>query len=231
MTILVIGCGSGLGKEIFRVLKKEKKDVQGFSSLNSKNLNYLNLNYLNLNKLKKQINSINNLREVYYLSNLSKHESFLKISENNLNKFINFNILNFAKFFQIILKKNDKIIINIILSHVCFMHNYGFSIYRSHKLFQKNLLQSIQIECPKIKVNYIYPGAIKTNFVKNNNYSGKSIFRPKDPKIIAKLIIKKKKRFYSIIDYIFYLLEKFLPDKTYISLNNVILRSIYKKKH
>ena len=191
MTILVIGCGSGLGKEIFRLLKKEKKDVQGFSSLNSKNLNYLNLKSLNLNKLKKQINSIKDLNEVYYLSNLSKHESFLKISENNFNKFINFNILNFAKFLQVLLKKNEKITINIILSHICFMHNYGFSIYRSHKLFQKNLLQSIQIECPKIKVNYIYPGAIKTNFVKNNKYSGKSIFKPKDPKIIAKLIIKK----------------------------------------
>ena len=113
MTILVIGCGSGLGKEIFKILKKEKRDVRGFTSLNLKNLNYINLKSLNLNKLKKQINSINNLSEVYYLSNLSKHESFLKISQNNLNAFINFNILNFAKFFQVLLKKNDKIIINI----------------------------------------------------------------------------------------------------------------------
>ena len=229
MTILIIGSGSGLGKEIFKILKKEKKNVQGFSSLNSKNLNYINLKSLNLRRLKKQINSIKNLSEVYYLANLSKHESFLKISQNNLNKFVNFNILNFAKFFQVLLKKNDKIIVNVVLSHICFMHNYGFSIYRSHKLFQKNLLQSIQIEFPKTKINYIYPGAIKTNFVKNNSYSGKSIFQPKDPKIIAKLIVRKKKRFYSIIDYIFYLLEKFLPEKTFISLNKILLKFIYKK--
>ena len=56
MTILVIGSGSGLGKEIFSLLKKEKKDVKGFSSLNLKKSNYLNLKSLNLNKLKKQIN-------------------------------------------------------------------------------------------------------------------------------------------------------------------------------
>ena len=229
MTILVIGCGSGLGKEIYKILKKEKKDVQGFSSLNLKNFNYINLKSLNITKLKKQINSINNLSEVYYLANLSKNKNFLKISQKDFNEFINFNILNFTKFFQVLLKKNDKIIINIILSHICFMHNYGFSIYRSHKLFQKSLLQSIQIEFPKTKINYIYPGAIKTNFVKNNNYKGKTIFQPKDPKIIAKLIIEKKKRFYSIIDYFFYLLEKFLPEKTYISFNSILLKFIYKK--
>ena len=229
MTILVIGCGSGLGKEIFKKLKKEKKSVKGFSSIKSKLFNYINFNKLNLTKLKKQINSIDHVSEVYYLSNLSKHENFLRVSENNLDKYINFNILNFVKFFQVLIKKNDKIKINIILSHICFMHNYGFTIYRSHKLFQKNLLQSLQIEFPNIKINYIYPGAIKTNFVKNNNYQGKSVFKPKNPKIIANDIIQKKKRFYSNIDYLFYLLEKFLPEKIYFIIYQQLLRFVHNK--
>ncbi len=229
MTILVIGCGSGLGKEIFKKLKKEKKSVKGFSSIKSKLFNYINFNKLNLTKLKKQINSIDHISEVYYLSNLSKHENFLRVSENNLDKYINFNILNFVKFFQVLLKKNDKVIINIILSHICFMHNYGFTIYRSHKLFQKNLLQSLKIEFPNVKINYIYPGAIKTNFSKNNKYQGKSVFKPKNPKDIANSIVKKKKSFYSNIDYLFYILEKYLPEKIYFIIYQQILRFVYNK--
>ena len=229
MSIIVVGCGSGLGREIFNYLKKDKKKVFGFSSKKSKKFEYLNLNNFNSYDFRKKINKIDRVEEVYYLSNYSENIFFTKIDDKKLDTFVNFNILNFMKVMKILIKKNNQIKINIILSHICFMYNYGFSIYKAQKLFQKNILQSIKIENPNIKINYIYPGAMKTNFVKNNKYKGKSIFKQKNPKFVARKIIKNKKKFYSKFDILLYLIEKLLPEKLHNFLFRKILEKLYNR--
>ena len=137
MSIIVVGCGSGLGKEIFNYLKKSKKKVFGFSSKRSKKFGYLNLNNFNSSDFERKINKINDLNEVYYLSNNSENTFFTKMDDKKLKRFVNFNILNFMKVIKILIKKNNQIKINIILSHICFMYNYGFSIYKSQTCFYK----------------------------------------------------------------------------------------------
>ena len=136
MNIGIIGCSSGLGFEIYKLLKKNNL-VFPFSSAKKKNFIRINLYKLNLKKFRNDLKKINKIDEVYYVSNYSFHKAIKFYSTNDFEKLINFNILNFCKIIKELVLKNQSITINLVLSHICFMYNRGFVFYKSHKIFQK----------------------------------------------------------------------------------------------
>lgn len=224
MSTIIIGGGSGLGAEIFKELSKINK-VYCFSS---KKKTYINLINLDIQKFKKSINQIKEIKEAYFLCNLSKHQAFLNISKQNLEKYVKFNFLNFSLIIQALIKKNNAIHIKLILSHINFMFNRGFSIYRSQKIFQKTLLDNLQIENKKLLVSYFYPGSMKTNFSKNNNYNGISFFNKQDANEVAKKIIDGKK-FSKFSDFILYIIYNLLPNVVIINIYKIIIDFLNKK--
>ncbi len=211
MNIVVIGSGSGLGREIVNILK-EKHNVISFSSKNAEgeNLNFIDLNNFSQEDFESKLLNIKNIDELYYLSNLSEYKKFDSIDQEKFQKFINFNFLNFCLLVQSVLKVNRKIHLKIILSHINFMYNRGFSLYKAQKIFQKNLLDNLQIEFPEIKVSYFYPGAMDTDFVKNNNYTGLSLFKKQSPHLVAKKIINNNS-YSKFSDLIIHLIYKIIP--------------------
>ena len=230
MNIGIIGCSSGLGFEIYKLLKKNNL-VFPFSSAKKKNFIRINLYKLNLKKFRNDLKKINKIDEVYYVSNYSFHKAIKFYSTNDFEKLINFNILNFCKIIKELVLKNQSITINLVLSHICFMYNRGFVFYKSHKIFQKIFLDSMQIEFPKLKINFFYPGALNTNFVKHNNYKGRRIFQPTSAKKAAYMIVNRKKKFLTLRDAIFYYIYKLLPDNIIINFYKVALKVIYNNKN
>lgn len=224
MKVIIIGAGSGLGNELLKELEK-KKDVYAFTSKDILNDKYfkLDLNNFNQKYFEDCLEKIKNFDEVYYLSNFSKYENFLDIKPENLANYFNFNFLNFSLIIQSILKKNEKVNIKLILSHINFMFNSNFEIYRAQKIFQKTLMDNLQIQNKDLKVDYFYPGAMDTNFVKNNSYSGLSIFKKQNPNEIAKKIILGRKIFkYS--DWFLYFFYNIFPNRFVIFFYKFIIK-------
>jgi short-subunit dehydrogenase len=226
MSIAIIGSSSGLGFEIYNLLKKNNK-VFSFSSSNKKKFIKIDLHKLNLKKFRNDLKRIGQINEIYYVSNYSFHKKIKNYEDKDFQKLSQFNIINFCKIIKILVEKNKSLKINMILSHICFMYNYGFVFYRSHKLFQKVFLQSLQIEYPKLEINFYYPGAINTDFVKNNNYKGKSVFKVISVQKVASMIIKKKK-FINFHDQIFYFFYKVLPEKFIFKFYSLVLKFLNK---
>tara|TARA_X000001036_G_scaffold431603_1_gene466171 strand:+ start:423 stop:1148 length:726 start_codon:yes stop_codon:yes gene_type:complete len=212
--IVVFGGGSGLGKSIVETELSLGNSVLAFTSKNrfsdNANLSYVKINFHNLDiKLVAKATYKLNIEKFYFCSVSTNFEKFANIKPNKIETEVSFNISNILILIQFILKAHSETKLIYILSHICFIYSPGFSLYRMNKKAIEDLILSLELEYPNFKVTRVYPGAMNTNFVKNTNYSGISIFRRKDPgwwanKIVnsnKKVIITKTDNIIKIFDY------------------------------
>lgn len=224
MSTIIIGSGSGLGLELYKQLSKNQ-NVYGFSSTNNNenNFYYIDLSNLDLNQFENDLKKIGEFKEVYYLPNLALHKVFKNLKSDEINQFINFNITNFLLILKSLININSHFHFKIILSHINFMFNTGFAIYKSQKVFQKEILDNLKIENSDLKVSYYYPGAMNTNFAKNVGYNGIKISKPTDVKKVAYEIIHNDKKIFSLTDWVAYSIYSILPKKITILIYKSII--------
>lgn len=79
-----------------------------------------------------------------------------------------------------------------VLSHICFLYNPGFALYKTGKDALDSFAKAIQFDYPRLKVLRVYPGAMKTGFVAHAGYDGASVFPAADPALWARRIINRQ---------------------------------------
>ncbi len=220
--VLIFGGGSGLGKEIYNIEKSAPNIV--FSSKYSANENYRYCDFKNFDEEKfiKEIDKID-IKKVYFCSVMTTFKSFELYDTVDINNEINFNVIVPIKIINILLKKEIKPEIIYVLSHICFLFNPGFTLYRMCKKSMEEFLLAIEIECKDLQIKRVYPGSIDTKFCHNSNYNGKHFFIPKTVNYWAKKIVfSSNKSIISYKDLILQILDKIMPFQLKKSFYNLI---------
>ena len=216
--VAVIGGGSGLGQELVLEELNKSNKVTVLSSIDRNEIYHgkascfvMDLNNLDVNKLDEILKS-QKISKIYFCSVIASHKNFKNFTYNEIINQVNFNVTSVVIILNLLVKKYSKIKLVFILSHVCFIFSPGFALYRMYKKAIEDLLLSIEIENPQYLVTRVYPGAIDTNFTKNTNYSGVSIFKKKSPKWWARKIVNSKSNeIISIIDRIIQFIDYLIP--------------------
>lgn len=216
MHILITGSSKGIGKEIFKFLKRKKHVVYSISRKRSKNKKIIHCDITNLNDLNAKLSNIKKLDVIINnaaisQTGLKKKEDFKKIIETNL--IAPYNIS------EILLKKiknsNNASIINIssINAYQAFPNNPG---YVSSKAGLNSLTRALALDYGKFKVrvNSISPGYIAAgmsiksfrNSKKKNIRSSRTILgrwgEPKDLYGLVEFLISKKSSYITGQDFV-----------------------------
>jgi 3-hydroxy acid dehydrogenase/malonic semialdehyde reductase len=211
MNILITGTSSGLGKEIFNELKKDKKNffflVNRKSKNNSKNVKNYNVNLSNHRLLKNKIKKIitdSNKRIDLIICNAAQgvfgYLDEIKIKEFKNDMDVNFySHLLIIKSFLPFMKKNRYGNIINISSGAGIVGLKKSSSYSVSKSCMQILIESIHYELIKYNIysKNIFPGPTKTNFTKKNKYIKHKVNMVgenvnKISKIVIKNLFKKK---------------------------------------
>ena len=211
MNILITGTSSGLGKEIFNELKKDKKNffflINRDSKNNSKNVKNYNVNLSNHRLLKNKIKKIitdSNKRIDLIICNAAQgvfgYLDEIKIKEFKNDMDVNFySHLLIIKSFLPFMKKNRYGHIINISSGAGIVGLKKSASYSVSKSCMQILIESIHYELIKYNIfsKNIFPGPTKTNFTKKNKYikhkvnmNGENV--NKISKIVIKNLFKKK---------------------------------------
>lgn len=211
MNILITGTSSGLGKEIFNELKKDKKNffflINRKSKNNSKNVKNYNVSLSNHRLLKNKIKKIitdSNKRIDLIICNAAQgvfgYLDEIKIKEFKNDMDVNFySHLLIIKSFLPFMKKNRYGHIINISSGAGIVGLKKSASYSVSKSCMQILIESIHYELIKYNIfsKNIFPGPTKTNFTKKNKYikhkvnmNGENV--NKISKIVIKNLFKKK---------------------------------------
>lgn len=102
--------------------------------------------------------------------------------------------------------------VTFILSHICFLYNPGFALYKTGKEALDSFARAMQFDYPALKVLRVYPGAMRTGFVAHTQYSGASVFPAIDPALWANRILARQSGvLMDAKDWPFLLFTRFLP--------------------
>ena len=102
--------------------------------------------------------------------------------------------------------------VTFLLSHICFLYNPGFTLYKVGKDAIDSFAKAIQFEYPQLRVLRVYPGAMRTNFAASTQYAGLSIFPSKDPALWAARILEKDQGcLIGPVDFLFMILSRAMP--------------------
>ena len=215
--VAIIGGGSGLGNCIANYELSKNKKVIVFTSKKFKSKSKQLLIYqTDLNNYDEQL-FINvfkkfNIKKVYYCSVSTSFQKLSEKTNDDVRSEIEFNLTSSILFIKFLLNHNKKINLIFILSHICFLYNPGFSIYRMTKIAVNDLLNSLEFENPEFKVFRVFPGAIDTNFVKNSGYKGKSFLKKRSPDFWAKKIVNSNSKIIiNKFDYLISILDVLIP--------------------
>ena len=211
MNILITGTSSGLGKEIFNELKKDKKNffflINRKSKNNSKNVKNYNVNLSNHRLLKNKIKKIitdSNKRIDLIICNAAQgvfgYLDEIKIKEFKNDMDVNFySHLLIIKSFLPFMKKNRYGNIINISSGAGIVGLKKSSSYSVSKSCMQILIESIHYELIKYNIysKNIFPGPTKTNFTKKNKYIKHKVNMVgenvnKISKIVIKNLFKKR---------------------------------------
>jgi len=206
MNYLITGATSGLGFEIYKILKKnvnskfyilyrDKKNIKKISSKNT-HLYYCDLN--NSNSLKSALSqiSIDSNKKIDVLicnAAIGFKGGFDKTSSKIYSKLFQVNfyahILIIKKILPMMLKKNFGHIINISSTTALFGLS-SYSAYSASKSMLHTVFESLYSENLEnnIKIKNFFPGKMSTNFDKKNFISTKNYLKSSDPKFIARVI-------------------------------------------
>ena len=211
MNILITGTSSGLGKEIFNELKKDKKNffflINRKSKNNSKNVKNYNVSLSNHRLLKNKIKKIitdSSKRIDLIICNAAQgvfgYLDEIKIKEFKNDMDVNFysHLLIIKSFLPFMKKNRYGHIINISCGAgiVGLKKSASYSVSKS---CMQILIESIHYELIKYNIfsKNIFPGPTKTNFTKKNKYikhkvnmNGENV--NKISKIVIKNLFKKK---------------------------------------
>ena len=222
MKLFVVGGGSGLGLELVKVGLRQGYEV-GYSTSSVQDifpgekgilLRVLGSDFLSMQKhgeLSEKIVSfapdrliICPVRTKYHrLENTSRAEIFEDIS---------FNVSSVIALAAAYAKARPTGELTFLLSHICFLYNPGFTLYKVGKDAIDSFSKALQFEYPRLNILRVYPGAMKTNFIANTNYTGLALFSPKDPAVWAARILGKNHGYLmGPIDFLFLLTTRFLP--------------------
>lgn len=217
-TVAVIGGGSGLGRYIVIEELNKNNNVLVFTSkiqdeIFDKNVSYCEMDFLKFNiKLVDKHLKKNEISKIYFCSVIASYKDFKDLKRTDIESQIRFNVTNVLLFIHLLINKYHKVKLVYILSHVCFIFSPGFALYRMNKKAIEDILFSLEIENPRFTVSKVYPGAMDTNFVRNTNYKGFSIFKRRDPNWWAKKIVNSQKNtVVSKVDYLIQILDYIVP--------------------
>ena len=226
--VLITGGVSGLGLEIVKALKKKCINTKIYATCSKKIISYdlIDLSfyeaiYENIDLRDKS--GIDTLLEktkhlqfdlIIFNHNVSVYKNLEKKPVNEITEEIMANLIAPCLILKNHIKLNQKQKILFILSHICFMYNPGFSIYRASKSFLDSLSKNLTFEYPQSIFIRAYPGAIDTNFQKNNQYTGLSLFKKNQPEVIANkilLALSNKRDFIAPRDRLIRFIDAILP--------------------
>jgi short-subunit dehydrogenase len=206
MNYLITGATSGLGFEIYNILKKSEDSKFYIIFRNKKcikKLAYKNtyLYCCDLNNLKKltavldsiSVDSNNKIDVLICNAAIGFKGIFTKTPKRKYLKLFHVNFLShiliIKKILPIMLKKNFGHIINISSATALFGLN-SYSAYSASKSMLHTVFESLYLENLKnnIKIKNFFPGLMSTNFNKKNFIFDKNYSNSSDPKLIAKVI-------------------------------------------
>ena len=205
MNILITGATSGLGKEIFNELKKDKSNyfflLNRKSKIKNKNVKTYNVNLSNHKKLKKKIKIIikNSKKKIDLIICNAAQGVFGSIDKIKINNFQNDMDVNFYSHLFIIksllpfMKRNRNGHIVNIASGAGIVGLKNSSSYSVSKSCMQILIESIHNELTKYNIysKNIFPGLIRTDFTKKNKYIKYKVdMSGENPKKIAKIVVK-----------------------------------------
>ena len=242
-SVFLTGGMSGLGLEIAKEIKEINPKSKIYTTCSKPANAYPQKNQLifelvidetdlrSANKIDILLEAIENLSFDLIILNHNV-STYKKLSEKNPKEIegeILANILASSLILNRLMKKNGPRDIIFILSHICFMFNPGFSIYRASKSFLDSLSKNLAFEYPGINFIRAYPGAIDTNFQDNNNYNGLSIFKKSSANLIAKKILNsltQKRDYICFRDRIIRFIDAILP----FSITKFLYKAIIKNE-
>lgn len=211
MNILITGTSSGLGKEIFNELKKDKRNnfflINRKLEIKSKNVKTYNVNLSNHRLLKNKIKKIitDSKKKIDLIICNAAQGVFGYIDEIKIKEFKNDMDVNFYSHLLIIksllplMKKNRYGHIINISSGAGIVGLKKSASYSVSKSCMQILIESIHQELVRYNIfsKNIFPGPTKTNFTKKNKYikhkvhmNGENV--TKISKLVIKNIFKKK---------------------------------------
>ena len=180
MNILITGTSSGLGKEIFNELKKDKKNyfflINRKSEIKSKNVKTYNVNLSNHRLLKNKIKKIitDSKKRIDLIICNAAQGVFGNVDEIKIKEFKNDMDVNFYSHLLIIksllpfMKKNRYGHIINISSGAGIVGLKKSASYSVSKSCMQILIESIHQELVRYNIfsKNIFPGPTKTNFTK-----------------------------------------------------------------
>lgn len=211
MNILITGASSGLGKEIFNELKKNKRNffflINRKIKIKGKNVKNYNVNLSNHKLLKDNIKKVmtDSKKKIDLIICNAAQGVFGYVDEIKINEFKNDMDVNFYSHLLIIksflpfMKKNRYGHIINISSGAGIIGLKKSSSYSVSKSCMQILIESIHHELVKYNIfaKNIFPGPTRTNFTQKNKYikhkvnmTGANV--TKISKIIIKNLYKKK---------------------------------------
>ena len=205
MNILITGVTSGLGKEIFNELKKDKNNffflLNRKSKIRSKNVKTYNVDLSNHKHLKGKIKKIvdQSKKRIDIIICNAAQGVFGNITEININDFRDDMEVNFYSHLLIIksflpyMKKNKYGHIVNIASGAGIVGLRNSASYSVSKSCMQILIESIHKELTRYNIysKNIFPGPTKTNFTKKNKYIGHKVnMTGENASKIAKIVIK-----------------------------------------
>ncbi|MBV8060710.1 MAG: SDR family NAD(P)-dependent oxidoreductase [Alphaproteobacteria bacterium] len=99
-----------------------------------------------------------------------------------------------------------------MLSHICFLYNPGFALYKAGKDALDSFAKSLQFEYPRLKVLCVYPGAMRTGFVTNTGYAGAKVFPAAEPALWAARVLSRDSGvMMAVRDIPFLIMTRLLP--------------------
>ena len=199
---MVFGGGSGLGHAIVEEEAQKGHEVfilsskhTQISSTHRKNTHFVNFDLTDSDEnIDVFLTSLLNkkIHKLYFCSIIVKYGSLISKNKSVISNEIKWNITLPVIIIRKFLQKNPDIHFIYILSHICFLYNNGFTLYRMIKKSLESFLMSLEIEFPKLKITRVYPGSINTNFSKNVEYSGLTFFKGVDPDVLAREIVRSR---------------------------------------
>ena len=211
MNILITGASSGLGKEIFNELKKNKRNffflINRKTKIKGKNVKNYNVNLSNHKLLKDKIKKVmtDSKKKIDLIICNAAQGVFGYVDEIKINEFKNDMDVNFYSHLLIIksflpfMKKNRYGHIINISSGAGIIGLKKSSSYSVSKSCMQIVIESIHHELVKYNIfaKNIFPGPTRTNFTQINKYIKHKVNMTvanvtKISKIIIKNLYKKK---------------------------------------
>ena len=168
--------------------------------------------------------------DVFYLCNLCTYKQSdeqTKITADDVAS-NGLNTLGFLTMFETILNYSETHQIPLTWrhasSHICFIQNKGFALYRAHKKFQNDYLLSREFESKILTCKIFHFPAVDTYFALRSKYQGPKVTRPISPQRAAKEMIKRTKsqNIFGLKDQVLYCADKYTPSKMKPLLNEFI---------